>query len=168
MDGNGLEDAVKKSADLQRAFNDCLPRDTVTLTKKLRAIAVKLQAGTEIDASDQELIFEKLGIEPDKLGEAFAKDLIFGSALSGDLHCSVKIKITTILGSKGLSYDYVFMINFDDRYLLPQDGTQIDDESINKFLVALTRSRKKISIYTSKTTEPTFVAWINDERKMVL
>lgn len=168
LDEGVFEDAVNKSADLQTAFKDCLPRDAVTLINKLRAISVKLRDGTEINAQDQELIFKKLGIQPDKLGEVFAKDIIFGSALSGDLHCSFKIKITTILGSKGLSYDYVFMVNFDDRYLLTQDGSQVDDESINKFLVALTRSRKKISIYTSKTTEPTFVAWINDDRKLVL
>jgi superfamily I DNA/RNA helicase len=82
------------------------------------------------------------------------------------VHQAVKIKLTTILGSKGLSYDYVFMVNFDDTYLLPQSG-EIDDESINKFLVALTRSRKKISIYTSKNTEPVFVDWISAERKEV-
>lgn len=168
LDEGVFENAVNKSADLQTAFKECLPRDAVALIKKLRAISVKIQDGTEINTQDQELIFKKLGIQPDKLGEAFAKDIIFGSALSRDMHCSVKIKITTILGSKGLSYDYVFMVNFDDRYLLSQDGSQVDDESINKFLVALTRSRKKISIYTSKTTEPTFVAWINDKRKMVL
>lgn len=166
-DANVLEDAIKKSSDLQKAFKDCLPRDTVSLIKKLRAISVKLRDEQIISSEDRLLIYEKLGVKPEELGDAFAKDLIFGSSMPGDLHCSVKIKITTILGSKGLSYDYVFMINFDDRYLLPQDGSSIDDESINKFLVALTRSRKRISIYTSKTTEPTFVSWISGDRKLV-
>lgn len=166
MDANALVDAIKQSADLQKPFKDCVPTDIATLIKKLRAITVKLEGAQAVSDEDRDLIFEKLGVEPNKLGEAFAKGLIFGSALSGDLHCSTKIKITTILGSKGLSYDYVFMINFDDRYLLP-DGTQVNDESINKFLVALTRSRKKISIYTSGRTEPTFVSWIGAERKTV-
>jgi len=163
---NELTDAIKKSADFQKLFKDCLPSDLVATIKKLRAITVKLEKAQSISAEDRNLIFEKLGVEPEKLGETYAKELIFGSALSGDLHCSTKIKVTTILGSKGLSYDYVFMINFDDQYLLP--GGKVDDESINKFLVALTRSRKKISIYTTKDTEPTFVSWIKDERKAVL
>jgi superfamily I DNA/RNA helicase len=161
-----LKNSIKKSADFRKSFKDCLPREMITKIKKLRAITVKLQAGQLIGDEDRELFFENLGVEPNELGEAAAKELIFGSSASGNLHCTTNIKITTILGSKGLSYDYVFMINFDDQYLLPRDG-EIDDESINKFFVALTRSRKKIFIYTTKSVEPTFVSWISQERKTV-
>ena len=67
------------------------------------------------------------------------------------------------LGSKGLSCDYVFLVNFDDRFLIPKSG--LTDECVNKFLVALTRSRKKTFIFSQPLSEPTFVSWIDPERK---
>lgn len=167
VDQDTLEEAIKKSADLETLFKDCLPSTAVTLIKKLRAITVKLHNGDEINNDeDRNLILDNLEIDPNTLAEHYANDIIFDNSSSGYVHQAVKIKITTILGSKGLSYDYVFLINFDDAYLLPKDGS-IDDESINKFLVALTRSRKKITIYTSKDYEPTFVGWISADRKKV-
>ncbi len=167
LDDDPFTEAVKKSSDLSTSFKDCLPNTTIALIKKLRALTVKVQNGDVItNDEDRNLLFSNLGIDANSLGEKFAKGLIFNNSYSTDVHQAVKIKITTILGSKGLSYDYVFLINFDDTYLLPRSG-DIDDESINKFLVALTRSRKKVSIYTSKTTEPVFVDWISVERKEV-
>lgn len=167
LDDGSLAEAIKKSSDLSKNFKDCLPSTTVTLIKKLRALTVKVQKGEAIASDeDRDLLLSHLGIDANELAEKFTKDLIFNNSYSTDVHQAVKIKLTTILGSKGLSYDYVFMVNFDDTYLLPQSG-EIDDESINKFLVALTRSRKKISIYTSKNTEPVFVDWISAERKEV-
>ena len=71
------------------------------------------------------------------------------------------IKITTILGSKGLSSDYVFMVNFDDKFLLEKG--KITDEKICNFLVALTRARKRLFIYTSSKQVPIFVEWIGEE-----
>lgn len=167
LDDDPFTEAVKKSSNLSTSFKECLPNATIALIKKLRALTVKVQNGDAItNDEDRNLLFSNLGIDANSLGEKFAKGLIFNNSYSTDVHQAVKIKITTILGSKGLSYDYVFLINFDDTYLLPRSG-DFDDESINKFLVALTRSRKKVSIYTSKTTEPVFVDWISVERKEV-
>ena len=73
----------------------------------------------------------------------------------------VPIRITTILGSKGLTNDYVFMVNFDNKYILEKGKTT--DEVICKFLVALTRARKRAYIYTSDEDLPSFTKWINSK-----
>lgn len=164
---DALDSAIIKSSDNRTLFRDCLENDAKQLIKKLRAITVKLKDNQSINDEERGLLFEKLGIDASSIGEQLAKKTILETSSSRSLHSSVKIKVTTILGSKGLSYDYVFMINFDNRFLIPNNGRDIDDESINKFLVALTRSRKRISIFTSKNSEPTFVSWINPERKTV-
>lgn len=168
LDDDKLNEAILKSSDNQTSFKDCIRNDDKQLIKKLRAISAKLIKNQDITDDERTLILSNLGIDANKLGEEHAKEIILESTSSNSLHSAVKIKITTILGSKGLSYDYVFMINFDDRYLLSNNGQTVDDESINKFLVALTRSRKKISIFTSKSSEPTFVSWIASERKTVI
>jgi len=158
-----LKNAIIKSKDCDKAFSECVSSSHRSEIKSLRAACVKIEKSEALTDAQKELMFDKLDINPDQLGELNAKERIFSDRYSG-VHHSTKIKITTILGSKGLSYDYVFMINFDDRYLIPNG---VDDESINKFLVALTRSRKKIYIFTSKTTEPKFVSWIDSTRKVI-
>lgn len=163
MGADDLYEAINKSADCQLPFIKCLPSDTISVVKKLRAIVVKLDKNTDLTDEEHDLLFSQLSIDPIKLAEENVRELIFSKSSSGGVHNSVRIKITTILGSKGLSYDYVFMVNFDNRYLIPSTG--IDDESINKFLVALTRSRKKVHIYTGQLHESTFVSWIDDSRK---
>lgn len=164
MAADELNEAINKSADCQLPFIKCLPNETTSVIKKLRAIVVKLDKNTDLTDEEHDLLFSQFSIDPIKLAEENVRELIFSKSLSGGVHSSVRIKITTILGSKGLSYDYVFMVNFDNRYLIPANG--IDDESINKFLVALTRSRKKVHIYTGQLHESTFVSWIDDSRKI--
>ncbi len=163
-DETELKEAIIKSKDCIKSFLECVTNTRKAEIKNLRAACVKIEKGEALTDTQRELVFNKLDIKPNDLGEYNAKERIFSERYSG-VHHSTKIKITTILGSKGLSYDYVFMINFDDRYLIPTTG--IDDESINKFLVALTRSRKEIHIFTSKTTEPKFVGWIDNTRKVI-
>lgn len=162
-DDDVIKCAVLASKDCDVKFYTYIPAALRSEIRNLRAIAVKLEKNEALSTTQRELIFNKLEVVPGELGEKDARERIFVGR-SNNVHHSTKIKITTILGSKGLSYDYVFMVNFDDRYLIPTSG--ISDESINMFLVALTRSRKKISIYTSQSTEPTFVGWINNSRKI--
>ena len=78
----------------------------------------------------------------------------------------IQIKVTTIESSKGLSADYVFITYFDDRYFIKDnDKTKITEKDICKFLVALTRARKKVLLVSSdKDREPTFFKWIESNR----
>jgi len=165
MDAEEFAAALLKTAKCDIAFSECVPTGIKSQIKVLRAVCVKLKEGKTLDARQQKLLFEKLGISVEKLGEQDARNRIF-SGRSNKPHLSTKIKLTSILGSKGLSYDYVFMVNFDDKYLIPKKV--IDDESINKFLVAMTRSRKKIFIFSSQAKEAIFVSWIMGARKKLL
>ncbi|MGI6595429.1 MAG: 3'-5' exonuclease [Candidatus Ratteibacteria bacterium] len=70
------------------------------------------------------------------------------------------MKITTILGAKGLTSDYVFLVNFDDKYILKKD--KITNESIQNFLVSLTRAKRQLHIYASQTGLPIFLRWIDN------
>ena len=70
-----------------------------------------------------------------------------------------------MLGAKGLTRDYTFLVNFDDRFLLDRSNDnlmKITDGGICKFLVALTRAKERVCIYTSKDEYPTYVKWIVD------
>ena len=76
---------------------------------------------------------------------------------------NIPIKITTIPSSKGLDEDYVFIVDFDDRFFLEKSGV-CSDQKIYDFLVALTRARKKVYLISCDTKEPTFLSWIDESR----
>jgi len=78
----------------------------------------------------------------------------------------IPVKATTIQSSEGLAEQYVFITYFDDRFLIQADDkTQISDQDICNFLVALTRAQKEVFLISSDVTkEPTFLKWIDDSR----
>lgn len=75
------------------------------------------------------------------------------------------IVCTTIVGSKGLSADHVFLVGCNDGSL-PQDPTNIRDSEVCSFLVALSRTRKACHLvscgrFGAGLTRPsTFLSWI--------
>ena len=77
---------------------------------------------------------------------------------------NIPITITTIPRSKGLSGDYVFITNFDDNYYIENKKKGISDIDVFKFLVALTRTKKKLFLISSKKEIPTFLKWINKSK----
>lgn len=83
----------------------------------------------------------------------------------------MNIKVTSYEGSKGLSSQHVFLIGLHAGDF-PRDAGQITDIEICKFLVGLTRTRKKCTLIHTrrfgegfKTPSP-FLAWIARERYM--
>ena len=78
----------------------------------------------------------------------------------------IPIKATTIQSSKGLAAEYVFITHFDDQYFIRhKDKTKISDQDICNFLVALTRTKKKVLLISSNNkTKPTFFKWIDKSR----
>jgi superfamily I DNA/RNA helicase len=79
------------------------------------------------------------------------------------------IKITSFEGAKGLSAQHVFIAGLHNGEI-PRDPANIQDLEICKFLVGLTRTRKRCYlIHTSRFAqnrkEPSaFISWIADER----
>jgi len=80
----------------------------------------------------------------------------------------IPIRMSTVQGSKGLAEDYVFITHFEDQYYLDTDSEKkkvITDQSIYKFIVALTRARKKVFLISSSPhKDPKFLEWISKER----
>ncbi|MBX3009738.1 MAG: ATP-dependent helicase [Melioribacteraceae bacterium] len=74
----------------------------------------------------------------------------------------IPIKSTTIQSSKGLAADIVFITHFDDRYFIKD--TNVTDQDICNFLVAITRTRNKLFLISSLKEEPTFLKWLNKDR----
>jgi hypothetical protein len=110
-----------------------------------------------------------LGVDPYAIAMERLKDKISSSHGKALVHASVRkvpIQISTIQGSKGLAADYVFITGFDDRYFIgDKDKSKISDQDICKFLVALTRARRKVYLISSLDVEPTFLGWIKKERR---
>jgi superfamily I DNA/RNA helicase len=77
--------------------------------------------------------------------------------------------VTSFEGAKGLSAQHVFIAGLHDGEL-PQDPTSIKDIEICKFVVGLTRTRKKCTLMHTRNfagkwkTPSSFISWINPAR----
>ncbi len=82
---------------------------------------------------------------------------------------ALTIKLTSFEGAKGLSAQHVFIIGLH-AHDLPRDAKNIQDLEICKFLVGLTRTKKRCSLMFTKRfgddfkTPSIFLAWIKEER----
>jgi hypothetical protein len=74
----------------------------------------------------------------------------------------IRIHITTVVGSKGLSADYVFLLDFSDVHF--SKSKKISDQNIYDFLVAMTRARKQLYLISPVDKEAHFLSWIKPER----
>lgn len=79
------------------------------------------------------------------------------------------VRVTSFEGAKGLSAQHVYIAGLHDGEL-PQDPASIKDLEICKFVVGLTRTRKRCTlIYTKnfagqRRMPSSFISWINDAR----
>lgn len=82
---------------------------------------------------------------------------------------SMPVRITSFEGAKGLSAQHVFIAGLHDNEL-PHDPTDIKDLEICRFIVGLTRTRKKYTLMYTKNfagswkTRSSFLSWIDDTR----
>ena len=79
------------------------------------------------------------------------------------------VKITSFEGAKGLSAQHVFIAGLHNGEI-PKDPNDVRDLEICKFVVGLTRTRKRCYlIHTSRFAQnrkypSLFISWIKDER----
>lgn len=79
------------------------------------------------------------------------------------------VKITSFEGAKGMSAQYVFLIGMQSGDI-PRSATDVQDIEICRFLVGMTRTKKKCSILTTERfgkdfKQPSeFLSWIKPER----
>lgn len=79
------------------------------------------------------------------------------------------VKVTSFEGAKGLSAQHVYIVGLHNGEL-PHDPASIKDLEICKFLVALTRTRKKCTLIRTRNfagkwkTPSSFISWIDPAR----
>lgn len=160
--GNDFADIVKLSQDQkeQKQFKELVPKEYIRYIKSIISILRKINNNKEVTKEEAEKIFDCLDYDSYSIAlqkiKAGLTDIGFKKVAHGD----IPIKITTILGSKGLTSSYTFLVNFDDKYLLEKNGKVISDESICKFLVALTRANRRVYVYSNDDKLPTYVEWM--------
>ncbi len=175
LDKHAFEKIIKKSdsIDNEVEFLSLLDPEDCKLIKTLRASLIKIVKNKEpqdITEDARDLIFDKLGYNPiDVTYHQLKRDFNTITPQRGNSYKNIPIKIATILGSKGLTRDFVFLANFDDRFILK--NKKVTNEHVKEILVALTRAKRKVSILVSGDAVPTFINWINpkyiEEKKYI-
>jgi superfamily I DNA/RNA helicase len=80
-----------------------------------------------------------------------------------------KVKVTSFEGAKGLSSQYVFLIGMHSGEM-PRNAADVQDIEICRFLVGMTRTKKKCSVLVTNRfgekfkTRSEFLSWIRPER----
>jgi hypothetical protein len=157
---------LDKSISTGNRFIDLLDVKERKYIKKIIAILRKIQKGKSINDDESIKVFDCLGLNPCEIAAKTLQEELEQSNIKKNIYKNTPIKITTILGSKGLTKDYSFLVYFDDKYLLEKNQNKkfiVTDSAINKFLVALTRAKKRTYIYSSEKEFATFVEWIGNE-----
>jgi superfamily I DNA/RNA helicase len=124
-------------------------------------------ANKTVDNKEYIKSLEKINLDPYKILKEVLKDEINTSSkrMGNPALRKIKIKTSTIQSSKGLSADIVFITHFDDRYFIKNnDKTKITDQDICNFLVALSRTKKKLFLISTLKKKPIFHQWINHHR----
>ncbi len=159
---NSFEDVVGLSVDQgDTQFKDLLPKKVVKYIKSILAILRKVKNKKTVTYDECVKLFECFDCDPASIAiQKFRNDLA-DIGFRKEAYKDIPLKITTILGSKGLTSSYVFLVNFDDKYLLEKNGKIISDESICKFLVALTRAKRRVYVYSNGSKLPVYIDWID-------
>ncbi len=158
----------KSSQDEPKQILDYLLPKT---KKEVRAALSTLRAVSK----DKAVTEEKLNVLLKLIGHNTVD--VLKSSINTELHSlspqprlpglqGITINITTVEKSKGLAADVVFITFFDDQYYIKNKNKQvISDQDICKFIVAMTRARKKLYLVSSSVSKrPTFLGWIDSSR----
>jgi len=160
LNKKGLKSSIEKSYSDKGPFRELINKDQIQYVESLLKIIKKIKENAAVTERECEKLFKAIGYNPYKIASKKLADRLKDYFPRSDIYKDVPIKITNILGSKGLTRDYVFLVNFDDKYLIG-DKNNITDEKICSFLVALTRAKNRVYIFSQKI--PTFAKWINSD-----
>lgn len=156
-----LKESHKKVEKIK--FKELLSTDVVTYVKSILVLLNKIKRNEQITKDEYAMVFDCFGYNPDETCLQKLKYDLFPDNTQKNIYSKISIKITTILGSKGLTSDYIFLVNSEDKYILGGKNNEITDEKICKYLVVLTRAKRRVYIYTGENKLPTFVKWIDSK-----
>lgn len=165
LDDTEFETLLKKTHDdTSIKFSKLLQSKHKKEVNKLLSILRAVRDEKQSDDEELDSLLTKVNLNAYTLTREYLRDSIkSGSSLDSDPGIrKTHIIATTVQSSKGLAADYVFITHFDDQYYVKdKDKSNITDQDICKFLVALTRARKKAILISSDTTKtPIFLQWI--------
>jgi superfamily I DNA/RNA helicase len=165
---DGDMEAVRSAVVDQHELVDLLPEDYVTEQRELANFVARLLDRAELAPDEQsrleqatkmslEAILEFLQIEDPDDRLADGNDLALAPA-------QPDILFTSMLGSKGLSAEHVFIVGLNDEYL-PRKRAAVTDDEVCRFVVALSRTRKRCHVisfaFFGKPLKPSrFLTWI--------
>jgi len=157
---------INESNSTSKSILELLNADEKRFLKKIIACTRKILEDNIIDEAELDLIFNFFGYNPRDIALRTLKDSVEQERMAKHVYKNTPIKIVTKLGSKGLTTDYSFLVNFDDKYLLERNSEgqlSISDESICNFLVTMTRAKIKTYIFTSEKELPTYLNWVGND-----
>ncbi|HDZ54582.1 MAG TPA: ATP-dependent helicase [Candidatus Nealsonbacteria bacterium] len=145
---------IVKSKSEQDVFRSLLPKTIQSEIKKVLKILKKINDNIKINDEERKFILNQFSYNPSEIAFNKLKKEIKGSNVRKEGHKDISIKIVNPLGSKGLSADYVFLVNFNED--------KVTNELLCQFIVSITRVKKKLYIYSQKKDPPTLIEWIKD------
>lgn len=165
LEKDKFEAVLKKTKSGNNKICKIVDEKCAIVVRRLLNSFQKVITGEKVEDSEEVELLNLAGYKPqliaiEKLREDFYSSKPISSSMRGLK--GLKINITTIMGSKGLAADYVFLTDFSDKYFLKEE--KIEDQNIYDFIVATTRARKKIYLISPDNKEATFLSWIKDSR----
>ncbi len=156
---------LNESASSEDNFLNLLTVEERRPIKRVTAILRKIRNGRDITNGELAIATDFLNYNQEEILLDKMRGALDYSRISKNIFRDIPIKIVTILGSKGLTKDISFLVNFDDRYLLEREERLFipSDSSICKFLVSLTRAKIKTYVFTSQNSYPTYIDWIGSD-----
>jgi superfamily I DNA/RNA helicase len=154
VDEKSLKTLVETSDSTKKKLWNCLDKT--------------IQGKIEVDVA----LFKKVRVGKDKLTSTDLKRLneilnlknLLSKLINGfDAHTrdAVEVEITTVMGSKGLSADFVYFVGVDDSCVLDYETKTLTDQTICEFLVGITRAKEKLTLLSFKDTNPVVVGLIS-------
>jgi superfamily I DNA/RNA helicase len=158
----------KAYENVDKEFMDFLESDFKNNVKLMIKVIRCIKDNKAVNDRELEGVLVAMGFSPYGMEKDHLRgDLILsaGQMLPNGVR-TIPITLTTVQGSKGLSSDFVFITNFDDRFFIKhKDKKQISDHDACSFLVSLTRARRKIFLISCDINKvPTFLTWIKKDR----
>ena len=158
MSDSSFRRAIKNSCASATPFKELIDGRNKNKILGLLAILRKIQNEENLTPLEHKRIFKELKYDANKI----TTDVLWhdiAKSFTTESYQGAPIKITTAIGSKGLTRDYVFLVDFDDKFVFRKDVSV--DNSLREFLVTMTRPRKKLIIYSTERKEPKFLSWLS-------
>jgi len=139
--------------------------DCASKVRTLASSFQKLLGGEELENSELDKLLSLAGYDRRQMAKEKMREDCYSherAPVSMRSIRDIRIHLTTVVGSKGLSADYVFLLDFSDGHF--SKSKKISDQNIYDFLVAMTRARKQLYLISPDDKEAYFLGWIKPER----